>query len=122
MLIDNERGVTLLAALIVILIVGIVAALVIPQMKEKEKERIQETCRAQLMALSQAQEEYIKQHGVYTDSLEALVPLLPSGMTLTCPLDGATYGATATDSLSYGISCPNGHGAVQDGRPNWSRP
>jgi competence protein ComGC len=115
----EEKGVTLLVALIIILMAGIIAVLVIPQLKEKEKGKIETLCRSQMVALSKAEFQHFNQKGTYTDSLSLLVPLIPQTIAHTCPLDGAGYMITATDSTGFVIECPNGHGSINNGQPDW---
>lgn len=114
----EEKGVTLLVALIIILMAGIIAVLVIPQLKEKEKGEIETQCRSQMKRLSDAEQQYFNEKGTYTDSLSLLVPLMPKTVAHTCPLDGAEYKITA-DSTNFVIECPNGHGSIKNGHPDW---
>jgi len=114
----EEKGVTLLVALIIILMAGIIAVLVVPQLKEKEKGKIEELCRSQMKQLSKAEFQYFNEKGTYTDSLSLLVPLMPGTVAHTCPLDGAEYKITA-DSTGFKIECPNGHGSVENGHVDW---
>ncbi len=114
----EEKGLTLLVALIIILLAGIVAVLVVPQLKEREKGKIEALCRSQMVALSRAEFQYFNQSGTYTDSLTLLVPLMPKTIAHTCPLDGAEYKITA-DSTDFVVECPNGHGSIKNGHPSW---
>ncbi len=116
----EEKGVTLLVALIIILIAGIIAVLIVPQLKEKERGKIETLCRSQMVVLSKAEFQYFNQKGAYTDSLSLLVPLIPQTIAHTCPLDDAEYKITA-DSTGFVIECPNGHGSIENGHPDWSK-
>ncbi len=72
----NEKGFTLLEIMVVLIIIGVLAALVAPRFIERADEAKVETTRTQMQNIAQALKMYRLQNGHYPDSnagLNALV-------------------------------------------------
>lgn len=120
-MIKSERGSVLLRILIVILSVGVILSVLIPQSKQKREREDTALCREQMSALADAQDELRRTKGVYADNLDSLSLVLPEGRDMVCPTNGGQYRITAVDSSSYTIECPNQHGLVRTGIRSWEQ-
>ena len=120
-MIGSERGSVLLRILIVILSVGVILSVLIPQLREKRESEDTVLCREQMTALARAQNEHRETSGIYADNLDSLRVFLPEGADFVCPTDGRNYRITAVDSTTYTIGCPNEHGIVITGSNSWEQ-
>ncbi len=118
-MIGSERGSVLLRILIVILSVGVVLSVLVPQLREKRESEDTALCREQMTALARAQDERREISGIYADNLDSLRVFLPDRAVFVCPTDDRNYRITAVDSTSYTIGCPNEHGIVITGSNSW---
>ncbi|MBN2542801.1 hypothetical protein JXI42_08015 [bacterium] len=102
----KRRGISLLDVIILILIVGVVAALTIPYLRKEKEQNYEETCRLKLKILAEAElnyyisggqiedttvidttdgEEDVEEeeeviHHVYTDDIMKLMPFMPDNI------------------------------------------
>lgn len=94
MLYKKESGFTLIEILIVVLIIGIIAALAIPNLQSARKTSYQQTCRANRATLASAAELFNIQTGGY--------PSAVSDMWNKQTVAGVTYDAVMTRPMD----CP----------------
>jgi type II secretion system protein G len=100
----NQKGFTLIEVLLVVVILGILAAVALPRFMTTKAETELNTCRANLSAINSAAEEYHFKNDAYpsvgTDGLDELLAAgyLPDGIP-DCPQDadgdGTDYTITA---------------------------
>lgn len=102
----RRRGFTLIELLIVVVIIGILAAIAIPKFKDTKGKSYAATLKADLRNLVTAQEAYMYDHSVYTTNLAGLNVSLTSGVTVTWGTATAGgWSAKVTHPLSYPLEC-----------------
>lgn len=101
MFVRNNRGFTLLEALLVVFILGMIAALIVPRFLFAKESAAEKTCKNNIATLNTQVEKYQHDTGEWPDSIQNLIdgydpdgagPLspklyLPDGMPL-CPSGG----------------------------------
>jgi type IV pilus assembly protein PilA len=103
---SRRTGFTLIELLIVVVIIGILAAIAIPKFAATKGKANAAALRTDLRNLASAQESYFYQFAVYSTDTTALKHRGSAGVVLT--ITGATSGgwsATATHPLSYPLTC-----------------
>jgi type IV pilus assembly protein PilE len=94
----NNRGFTLLELMIVVILIGIIAALAVPRFMNTSARSKQSEAQGILKQVYTLERTYFQEHGMYTDDMTAL------GMELmdhrwyqyTIVANGTTFTATAT--------------------------
>ena len=109
----NKKGFTLIELLIVVVIIGILAAIAIPKFQNTKGKANAAALRSDLRNLAVAQEAYFFQAASYASDT-ALLNFRPSpGVVLTLTTPGVgEWIATATHPLSYPLQCVVFYGAV----------
>ena len=109
----QRRGFTLIELLIVVVIIGILAAIAVPKFQNTKGKAYVASMKSDLRNLSVAEEGYFYEHRVYTTALDSL-PFVPShGVILTIVQAGATgWSATSTHPNAYPHTCAIYFGSV----------
>jgi len=112
-MLKKREGFTLIELLIVIVIIGILAAIAIPKFQNTKGKANAAALRSDLRNLAVAQEAYFFQAASYASDT-ALLNFRPSpGVVLTLSTPGVgEWIATATHPLSYPLQCVVFYGAV----------
>jgi len=102
----RRSGFTLIELLIVVVIVGVLAAIAIPKFQNTKGKANLAALKSDLRNLATAQEAYFYQNSVYTSSLVAL-NLQPSpGVTFTFgTANGSGWSASVTHPQAFPITC-----------------
>jgi general secretion pathway protein G len=97
---------TLIEILIVVILLGILAAIVVPQFAESADEANQNACRQNMQTLRTQIELYrFRESGLPAD-IAAMVTGGYLQAAPTCPTDQSAYTYTAATGA---VACPNGH-------------
>ncbi len=127
----GERGFTLLEIMVVLVIIGVLAALVAPRFLERADEAKVDACKVQMKNIGQALKLYRLQHGKYPASggLQSLVTAGKDGKSYmdTLPKDpwGNDYVYLSPgvhgdfDILSYGADGKTGGSGFDADIGNW---
>jgi prepilin-type N-terminal cleavage/methylation domain-containing protein len=109
---DRKSGFTLIELLIVVVIIGILAAIAIPKFSAARQRAFRSAMMSDLRNLASLQEVYYNEQFTYTNSLVDLTAVSSDGVTLTIGVADATgWSATATHAgLVNGESCAVYHG------------
>ena len=118
---NGIRGFTLIELMIVVVIIGILAAMAIPNFNDITESANRNACRANMRTIASQEVIFFAANGVYTDALDDLglggvvCPGTPAAHTLSV---GAIGGSA---SQSFTIVCPNtpSHGNIDNGVASW---
>jgi prepilin-type N-terminal cleavage/methylation domain-containing protein len=115
---QERRGFTLIEMLIVVVIIGILAAIAIPKFTETKGKAFASTLKSDLRNLSSVQEDYFYYNEVYATAMGALSFRPSAGVTLTITEATSTgWSATATHPSSDPITCAVYYGGASPVAP-----
>lgn len=102
----RPRGFTLIEILMVVVIIGILAALAVPKFSRSRSMTYSATIRQDMRTLSVAQEDYFLEKSVYASDTKFLNFLHSPGVTITI-LEANSFGWSASGKhpLAYPITC-----------------
>ena len=102
----NERGFTLIELLIVVVIIGILAAIAIPKFNNTKGKANAAALKSDLRNLATAQEAYFYDNGTYSSAIASLAFRTSPGVVLTIPVaTGSGWQALATHPASFPLTC-----------------
>ena len=129
---QHERGFTLLEIMVVLVIIGVLAAMVAPRFIERADEAKVEATRAQMQNIGQAMKLYRLQNGNYPTSSEGINALVTAGKNGKRYLDSLPKDAWGNpfvylspgvhgdfDILSYGADAKSGGSGYDADIGNW---
>jgi len=109
----RHSGFTLIELLIVVVIIGILAAIAIPKFQNTKGKANAASLRSDLRNLATAEEAYYYDNGSYTTSIAAMNASLTTGVSVTFGVaNGAGWSAVVTHPLAYPIQCAMFMGGV----------
>ena len=102
----SPRGFTLIELLIVVVIIGILAAIAIPKFSATKGKAQITAMKSDLHNVSEAQEDYYYYNQQYASSLAPMNVTLSNGVSLSImQADGAGWSAQATHPQAIGVTC-----------------
>jgi prepilin-type N-terminal cleavage/methylation domain-containing protein len=109
----SRRGFTLIELLIVVVIIGVLAAIAVPKFRDTKGKSYAASLKSDLRNLATAQEAYFYENNVYSSSLPALNVSLTNGVTVTFgTATAAGWSALVTHPMAYPIQCAMFMGSV----------
>jgi len=110
---SNRRGFTLIELLIVVVIIGILAAIAIPKFQNTKGKANAASLRADLRNLVTAEEAYFYDNSAYTTDVTALNIRITTGVTISFGTANAGgWSAMVTHPLAWPIECAVFFGGV----------
>lgn len=103
---NARRGFTLIELLIVVVIIGILAAIAIPKFQQTKGKAYAGTLKSDLKNLASMEESYFYTNETYTNSTAAVGFTSSSGVIISiAEADGRGWSATATHPAAWPMTC-----------------
>ncbi len=120
-----NKGFTLIELMIVVVIIGVLAAIAIPKFNSVQELARQSSCRGNMRTLATAEAVYFPKYGCFTADITHLDAIQANASLIRCPhrpaIGAYLLGTPAPDE--YTVTCPNngdtGHGSVSSGTTSW---
>jgi type II secretion system protein G len=111
--VHRKTGFTLIELLIVVVIIGILAAMAIPRFQSTKGKAYLASLKSDLKNLSTAQESFFYEHRAYSTSIDSLKATVSAGDVLTIVSATASgWSATAYNPNSWPHTCALFYGTV----------
>lgn len=109
----NRSGFTLIELLIVVVIIGLLAAIALPKFDYTKQKAFASTMKSDLRNLATAQENYFYENATYTTDITSLQYRSSAGVTVSiAAATGKGWAASATHPASYPFTCALFYGNV----------
>ena len=109
----KDHGFTLIELMIVIVIIGIISSIALAKYDNLSDDAKKNACRANMRTIAGQETIYFAGHDTFTSDMSLI------GMErVICPTS-TVYQVEVPESNVFNITCPEGHGSINDGVPSW---
>jgi prepilin-type N-terminal cleavage/methylation domain-containing protein len=118
----HHRAFTLIELMIVVVIIGILAAIAIPKFTSVQDAARQSACRTNMRCLATAESMYYGAWDTFTADWAELDTVQDNASVLECPEDRVVYAlALPGGPDTYTVTCQSAvfHGSVREGISSW---